>query len=49
MLEGVSDGSGGGGPAKEFLAAAKAAGVDVSDDEALSMFIAGWNARSDAD
>jgi hypothetical protein len=35
-----------GGPAKQFLTAAKEAGIDVSDQEALTTFIAGWNARS---
>ena len=37
-----------GGPAKQFLTAAKAAGVDVEDGEALEKFMAGWNARSNA-
>ncbi len=37
-----------GGPAKQFLTAAKAAGVDVEDSDALKTFIAGWNPRSDA-
>lgn len=37
-----------GGPAKQFLTAAKAAGVDVADQEALTTFMAGWNARSSA-
>ena len=36
------------GPAKQFLAAAQDAGVDLADDQAMSDFIAGWNARSDA-
>jgi hypothetical protein len=36
------------GPAKRFLAAARNAGVDLTDDEAVASFIAGWNARSDA-
>ena len=34
------------GPGKEFLAAAKDAGVDLEDEEALNTFVAGWNARS---
>ena len=38
-----------GGPAKQFLTAAKAAGVDVEDGDALNTFIAGCNARSDDD
>lgn len=37
-----------GGPAKQFLTAAKAAGVNVEDGDALNTFIAGWNARSEA-
>lgn len=37
-----------GGPARQFLTAAKAAGVDVEDGDALNTFIAGWNARSEA-
>lgn len=37
---------GSGGPAKQFLAAAKEAGIDVTDQDALTTFIAGWNARS---
>lgn len=36
------------GPAKRFIAAAKEAGVDLADDEAMASFIAGWNARSNA-
>jgi hypothetical protein len=35
-------------PAKQFLTAAKQAGVDVTDERALSTFMAGWNARSTA-
>ncbi len=35
-----------GGPAKQFLTAAQAAGIDVSDQDALATFMAGWNARS---
>ncbi len=34
------------GAAKEFLTAAKDAGIDVEDADALTTFIAGWNARS---
>jgi hypothetical protein len=37
-----------GGPAKQFLTAAKAAGVDVEDGDALQTFMAGWNGRSEA-
>jgi hypothetical protein len=37
-----------GGPAKQFLMAAQEAGVDVTDQEALTTFMAGWNARSTA-
>jgi len=37
-----------GGPAKQFLTAAQAAGIDVEDGAALRTFIAGWNARSEA-
>ena len=36
-------------PAKDFLSAAKAAGVDLADERALATFIAGWNARSIAE
>jgi hypothetical protein len=39
---------GSGGPAKQFLMAAKEAGVDVTDQDALATFMAGWNARSTA-
>lgn len=35
-----------GGAAKQFLTAAKEAGIDVTDQDALTTFIAGWNARS---
>ena len=34
------------GPAKEFLVAAKEAGIDLADDEALQAFIAGWSAHN---
>jgi hypothetical protein len=37
-----------GGPATRFLAAAQEAGIDVTDQEALTTFMAGWNARSTA-
>jgi hypothetical protein len=37
-----------GGPAKQFLSAARRAGVDIEDGDALNSFIAGWNARSEA-
>ena len=36
-----------GGPGKQFLTAAKAAGVDVQDGDAVRTFMAGWNARSE--
>jgi hypothetical protein len=45
MAAATSD-PGSGGPAKQFLTAAKEAGIDVSDQGALTTFIAGWNARS---
>jgi hypothetical protein len=38
-----------GGPSKQFLLAAKAAGVDIEDEPALSTFISGWNARGELD
>lgn len=38
-----------GGPSKQFLLAAKAAGVDLEDEQALDTFIKGWNARSELD
>ena len=47
MIERGSDPAAG-GPAKQFLTAAKSAGVDVEDGDALRTFIAGWNARSEA-
>jgi hypothetical protein len=34
------------GPGKQFLMAAQQAGVDVTDEAALAVFTAGWNARS---
>jgi hypothetical protein len=36
-----------GEPSKQFLLAAKAAGVDPEDEQALRTFISGWNARSE--
>ena len=30
----------------QFLTAAEGGGVDVTDEEALTTFMAGWNARS---
>ena len=36
------------GLGKQFLTAAKAAGVDVGAGDALRTFMAGWNARSEA-
>ena len=38
-----------GGPSKQFLLAAKTAGVDLEDEHALGAFIKGWNARSELD
>jgi hypothetical protein len=38
-----------GGPSKQFLLAAKAAGVDLEDKQAVGTFIEGWNARSELD
>lgn len=38
-----------GGPSKQFLLAAKAAGVDLEDERAVGSFIKGWNARSELD
>jgi len=34
------------GPTKQFIAAAKASGIDLEDQTALDTFVAGWNARS---
>ncbi len=48
MFEQV-DGDVGGGPASELLTAARTAGVDFTDEEAVATFIAGWNARSGLD
>lgn len=36
----------GGGPTKQFLMAAQNAGIDLTDEDALMSFVAGWNARS---
>jgi hypothetical protein len=36
------------GPGMQFLTAAEEAGIDVTDEEALTTFMAGWNARSSA-
>jgi hypothetical protein len=47
MVERGSDPAAG-GPGKQFLTAAKAAGVDVGDGDAQRTFMAGWNARSEA-
>ncbi|HWE58610.1 MAG TPA: plasmid pRiA4b ORF-3 family protein [Solirubrobacteraceae bacterium] len=38
-----------GGPSKQFLLAAKAAGVDLEDEQAVGTFVEGWNARSELD
>ena len=35
------------GPAKQFIAAARAAGINLEDQDALNTFVAGWNARSE--
>jgi hypothetical protein len=35
------------GPAKQFMAAAAAAGINLEDQDALNTFVAGWNARSE--
>jgi hypothetical protein len=45
MIERGSDPAAG-GPGKQFLTAAQAAGIDVEDGDALRTFMAGWNARS---
>jgi len=45
MAAAASD-PGSGGPAMQFLTAATEAGIDVTDQEALATFMAGWNARS---
>jgi hypothetical protein len=44
----VGNDPGDGGPAKQFLMAAQDAGVDLTDQQALTAFMAGWNARSTA-
>ena len=48
MVDAASDPTAG-GPSKQFLLAAKAAGVDLEDEQALGTFIKGWNARSELD
>ena len=35
------------GPAKQFIAAARAAGINLEDPGAVNTFVAGWNARSE--
>jgi hypothetical protein len=35
------------GPTKQFLTAARQAGIDLEDKAALDTFVAGWNARSE--
>jgi hypothetical protein len=35
------------GPAKQFMAAARAAGINLEDADALNTFVAGWNARTE--
>lgn len=44
MLGGL-DGDEADRPATDFLRAAEAAGVDLTDERALTSFVAGWNAR----
>ena len=44
MIERASDPAAG-GPAKQFLAAAAEAGIDLTDEDALGAFVAGWNER----
>ncbi len=46
MLEHAASG-GRRGIAADFFAAARDAGVDLSDESALAGFVAGWNARSE--
>ena len=45
MMESANDPDTG-GPGKQFLAAAEAAGIDLGNQDALDTFVAGWNARS---
>ncbi len=45
----IHDGEGELSPSMEFLTAAKSAGIDFEDEQAMETFIAGWNARSDID
>jgi hypothetical protein len=47
-MTGAARDPGSGGPARQFLMAAQRAGVDVTDQESLTAFMAGWNARSTA-
>lgn len=42
MVERASDPAAG-GPAKQFLAAAQEAGVDLTDEDAIGAFVASWN------
>jgi hypothetical protein len=46
MVRGANDPAAG-GPAKQLLAAAGDAGIDLTDENAVKTFIAGWNARSE--
>lgn len=46
MLEDASSGRAR-GLAGDFIAAARDAGVDLTDEQALASFVAGWNARSE--
>lgn len=46
MFEEVAGGEAG-GESMDFLRAATEAGVDLTDEEAVATFIAGWNARSE--
>ncbi|MFY9265128.1 MAG: hypothetical protein WAO61_06850 [Solirubrobacterales bacterium] len=45
----LQDGEGELSPSMEFLTAAKSAGIDLEDEQAMESFIAGWNARSGID
>jgi hypothetical protein len=47
MMDAVGDPANS-GPGMQFLTAAQEAGVDVTDERALTTFMAGWNARSNA-
>ncbi|GAC1576493.1 MAG: hypothetical protein NVS3B18_10330 [Candidatus Dormibacteria bacterium] len=44
MLAGAED-EGAGGPAKQFMLAAQAAGVDLADQQEIDAFMADWNER----